>query len=194
MGILGIVGSWLLGSFKSIAGAVWGFFAKYPLYCIMGLAIVALVFMFNNVVQDRDSWHVAAGNYKKALDKTVADFKDAKLEVDRLANENKAVVETKYVEIENAQDKDIRTSLANALSSLRAARDKANTSGPDTVSGTGPTQPAVDTAGTGQTPVMDDAEICTENTIKAEGWLSWFGEVRAVDRGNGTVLPAPDLP
>jgi hypothetical protein len=44
-----------------------------------------------------------------------------------------------------------------------------------------PSGPAVDP---GPSPVVDDQtndlKICAENTVKAQGWLDWYGEVKAV--------------
>ncbi|WP_294390481.1 hypothetical protein [uncultured Sphingomonas sp.] len=45
-------------------------------------------------------------------------------------------------------------------------------------------RPAAGAAGAGAMPVLDDGDllICTENTVKAQGWFAWWKRIRAIPR------------
>lgn len=87
----------------------------------------------------------------------------------KLAKEEKARIEAEYKEIANAKDADIRNRIAAAVARVR---DQANSSGKTNLPSV--TEAAVNSDGAGRGTVVDDAEICTINTIKAQGWQDWY--------------------
>ena len=151
---------------------------------VAGLAILSAVLWFrgndyrSQADDAREGWQAEITAHKQ----TEANYREASAAALAAAQANKVRVETKYVEIENAQDKDIRARLAAALDSLRARAATANPGSPDRVGLPGATVPAVDPAGAGQDTVMDDALICTENSVKAQGWQDWYAEAASVAR------------
>ena len=92
---------------------------------------------------------------------------------------NKARVET-YVEIENEADKNL--SLPLLLIACGQQRPEPIPAVPtQLVCPALPMPPAILTEQV-KASIMDDLEICTENTIKAEGWAAWYREASAVPR------------
>lgn len=77
---------------------------------------------------------------------------------------------------------------AHRLANAYADRLRDKTSGsPRSVgpSGVGsPASPSGSATDTSTAPVVDDdrsdAEICAENTVKADGWLKWYGDIKDV--------------
>ncbi len=96
-------------------------------------------------------------------------IKEAQKLATKLAKEEKARIEAEYKEIANAKDADIRNRIAAAVARVR---DQANSSGKTNLPSV--TEAAVNSDGAGRGTVVDDAEICTINTIKAQGWQDWY--------------------
>ena len=96
-------------------------------------------------------------------------IKEAQKLATKLAKEEKARIEAQYKEIANAKDADIRNRIAAAVARVR---DQANSSGKTNLPSVAET--AINPDGAGQGTVVDDAEICTINTIKAQGWQDWY--------------------
>lgn len=152
---------------------------------IAGLCVLSAVLWFtgHRATNDRDKALAGWKSEISAHKQTVANYRAASQAATDAAVANKVRVETKYVEIENAQDKNIRARLDAALSKLRSRKTATDTSGADAVSMPFTPNAAVDPAGAGGRAVMDDdAVICTANTVKAQGWLDWYEQVRAVEQ------------
>jgi len=151
---------------------------------VAGFVILSAVLWFrgNDYRSERNDAQAGWQAEITAHKQTEANYREASAQALAAAKENKVRVETKYVEIENAQDKDIRARLAVATASLRARAASSNSSGPDGASVPGASSAAFDPAGTGQNAIMDDALICTENTVKAQGWQDWYAEAQSVAR------------
>jgi len=149
---------------------------------IAGLAVLSVILFIrgNGLSDDRDKALAGWKAEKIAHDMTVEMFRAASAKALADAKANKVRVETKYVEIENAQDKDIRARLAAATASLRARAASSNSSGPDAISLPGVANATVEPAGTGGNAKLDDALICTANTVKAQGWQDWFEQIQTV--------------
>ena len=96
-------------------------------------------------------------------------IKQAQKLATKLAKEEKARIEAQYKEIANAKDADIRNRIAAAVARVR---DQTNSSGKTNLPSVAET--AINPDGAGQGTVVDDAEICTINTIKAQGWQDWY--------------------
>lgn len=96
-------------------------------------------------------------------------------------------VETAQTQAQQESDNEIRQRIAAAV---RAVQLRAGQTRADTRSG-GNDLPQAATAagspsGTSQAAELatDDLTICTENTIKLDGWQSWWRQVSTIDRGN----------
>jgi|GEM_PF-5977280 len=46
----------------------------------------------------------------------------------------------------------------------------------------GAAEPAGEPADTDTTAILDDARICAENTVKAEGWSEWWAGIQKIER------------
>lgn len=151
---------------------------------VAGLAILSSVLWFRgNDYRSERNEALAGWQAEQAAHKmTVEMYRAAAAKALADAEANKVRVETKYVEIENAQDKDIRARLAAALDRLRARTASADSGSADSVGLSGATGAAIDPFGASQDAVMDDALICTENSIKAQGWQDWYAEAQSVAR------------
>lgn len=151
---------------------------------VAGLAILSAVLWFrgNDYRAERNDALASWQAEREAHQQTEQNYREASAKALAAAEANKDRVETRYVEIENAQDKDIRARLAAALDSLRERAAAANPSGSGAVGLSGTTVPAVDPDGAGGDAKLDDALICTENTVKAQGWQDWWAETQAVER------------
>ena len=103
------------------------------------------------------------------LTSQIVSIKEAQKLATKLAKEEKARIEAEYKEIANAKDADIRNRIAAAVARVR---DQANSSGKTNLPSV--TEAAVNSDGAGRGTVVDDAEICTINTIKAQGWQDWY--------------------
>lgn len=150
---------------------------------VAGLAILSSVLWFrgNDYRAERNDALAGWQAETEAHKMTVEMYRAASAKALADAEANKARVETRYVEIENAQDKDIRARLAAAVASLRA-KTAADSSGSREINlPVNPNAP-VDPSGAGQNAVLDDALICTENTVKLQGWQDWHTEAQAVER------------
>ena len=151
---------------------------------IAGLAVLSVILFIrgNGLSDDRDKalagWKAEINAHKQ----TEANYRAASAEAMEDAINNKARVETKYVEIENSQDKDIRARLAVATASLRARAASSDSSGSNATGMPSPSSATVDPTGAGSDPIMDDALICTTNTVKAQGWQDWYAEAQSVAR------------
>jgi len=151
---------------------------------VAGLAILSAALWFrgndyrSQADDARKGWNAEITAHKQ----TEQNYREASAAALAAAQQNKVRVETKYKVIENAQDKAIRAQLAAATASLRSRAATANPGSPDRVDLSGATVPAVDPAGAGQDAVMDDALICTANTILLQGWQDWYAEAASVAR------------
>jgi hypothetical protein len=146
---------------------------------IAGLAVLSAILWFrgNDYRNERDSARTGLESEIEAHKQTEVNYRTASAEALAAAKTNKVRVETKYLEIENAQDKDIRIRLTAALNSLRSRAASSNSSGSNAISLPNPSNATVDPAGAGGDTVMDDALICTANTIKTQGWQDWYAKV-----------------
>jgi hypothetical protein len=151
---------------------------------VAGFVILSAVLWFrgNDYRSERNDAQAGWKAEINAHKQTEANYREASAQALAAAKENKVRVETKYVEIENAQDKDIRARLAAATASLRARSASSDSSGSNAISLPSPSNATVDPAGAGIDPIMDDALICTTNTVKAQGWQDWYAEAQAVTR------------
>lgn len=151
---------------------------------VAALVILSAVLWFrgNDYRAERDTAQTGWNDEKKAHKETEANYREASAAALAAAQANKVRVETRYVEIENAQDKDIRARLAAATASLRARAAQADSGSADAIGLPSASNAPVDPNGAGEGPIMDDALICTENTVKAQGWQDWYAEAQAVAR------------
>lgn len=179
----------LLGIGKTIMGLFTRFIGwlcdDWLRIVIAVLCVLSAVLWFNGhrAANDRDKALAGWKSEISAHKQTVANYRAASQAATDAAGANKVRVETKYVEIENAQDKDIRARLAAALGKLRSRKTATDTSGAGAASMPFTPAAAVDPdRASGRAIMDDDAIICTANTIKAQGWLDWYEQVRAVER------------
>ena len=176
--------TWILWGLARLGGAfkwLFEFFKKYPLYCIMGIAIVMLLWQFNKVQGQRDDALTAFENEKTAHAQTVTNYRTASAKALKDAEDNKAKVETKYVEIRDEKQIAITNRLRDELASVRRQiQARANTGSSDSPSVSGTTDATSGAARTSAETLMDDAIICTRNTVIAEGWLEWWNSVSSV--------------
>lgn len=129
----------------------------------------------------------------ETLHNTVVAYQNFQNEV-KNKTEAAQVADQKHADTIHAQDEAIRTKNETSLQArLDAAQSAAadyaaklrNQSKTNSGSGGAPSSsPAANPSGTtpdaGKDPVLDDARICAENTVKAQGWLDWWKEVSAV--------------
>lgn len=113
-------------------------------------------------------WDGLKAENEKLTDQLVS-IKEAQKLATKLAKEEKARIEAQYKEIANAKDADIRNRIAAAVARVR---DQANRSSKANLPSIAET--TINPDGAGQGTVVDDAEICTINTIKAQGWQDWY--------------------
>ena len=146
---------------------------------IAGLAVLSAILWFrgNDYRNERDSARTGLKSEIQAHKQTEANYRTASAEALAAAKANKVRVETKYLEIENAQDKDIRIRLAAALNGLRSRAASSNSSGSNATGLSIPADGSVNLAGASEAAELDDALICTANTIKAQGWQDWYAKV-----------------
>jgi hypothetical protein len=173
------------GKFISRIMGFFGWLAQDWRRVVIAVLAVLSVILFirgNGLADDRDKalegWKAETAAHKQ----TEANYRAASAKALADAKANKVRVETKYVEIENAQDKDIRARLAAATASLRARAASSDSSRADAISLPSVAVPTIDPIGASGEPVVDDALICTANTVKAQGWQDWYKEAQAVTR------------
>ena len=146
---------------------------------VLSLSILSIaLWMWGNGYQDK--LDVAERGLKSEIEahkQTEVNYRTASAEALAAAKTNKVRVETKYLEIENAQDKDIRIRLTAALNSLRSRAASSNSSGSNATGLSIPADGSVNLAGASEAAELDDALICTANTIKTQGWQDWYAKV-----------------
>jgi hypothetical protein len=151
---------------------------------VAGFVILSAVLWFrgNDYRSERNDaqagWQAEINAHKQ----TEANYRQASAQALAAAKENKVRVETKYKVIENAQDKDIRARLAAATASLRARAANTDPGSPDAIGLPSLANAAVDPVGNSGDAKLDDALICTTNTVKAQGWQDWYDEAQSVTR------------
>jgi hypothetical protein len=168
---------------KPIA-AFWQWLSEDWLRIVVAGLCVLSAFLWwqgSRAANARDDALAALQAEKTAHQQTVTNYRVAAAKAMAEAEANKARVETRYVEIENEADKNIRAQLAAAIAGLRA-KAGADSSGANSTGLSGTAVPAVDPDGASQAAIMDDLEICTANTIKSEGWQDWYNAASAVAR------------
>lgn len=165
--------------------AFWRWLSEDWLRIVVASLCVLSAFLWwqgSRAASQRDGALEALQAEQSAHKQTEANYRIAAAQAMAEAEMNKARVETRYVEIENEADKNIRAQLAAAIDSLRAAKARADSSGSDATGLPGIANAASDTDGAGEASIMDDAMICAENTVKAQGWLDWYSAASAVAR------------
>jgi hypothetical protein len=172
-------------SFGKFLADFWQWLTEDWLRMVVAILLGLLVFQTiskGNIITARDQFELKWKEEHAAHLVTVSNYRAASLEATLEAQKNKERVETKYVEIENAQDRTIRDRLDVALNSLRQRAASAHSSGANTISGAGVADASFDPLGGSEGTLMDDLTICTSNTVKAKGWQDWFKTVSDVDR------------
>jgi len=164
--------------------AFWQWLSEDWLRIIVAALCVLSAFLWwqgNRAANARDDALTALQAEKTAHQQTVANYRAAAAKAMAEAEANKVRVETRYVEIENEADKNIRAQLAAAIAGLRA-KAGADSGGSREIDLPSLADPAVDPDGAGQAAIMDDLESCTANTVKAEGWQDWYKAADSVAR------------
>lgn len=165
--------------------AFWRWLSEDWLRIVVASLCVLSAFLWwqgSRAASQRDGALEALQAEQSAHKQTEVNYRVAAAQAMAEAEMNKARVETRYVEIENEADKNIRAQLAAAIDSLRAAKARADSSGSDATSLPGIANAASDTYGAGEAAIMDDALICTENTILLQGWQNWWGNIGDVSQ------------
>lgn len=121
-------------------------------------------------------------NHKQFVADTVAKTAEAQ----RLDAEHKAQVEAAQEQVRSENDAQIRQRIAAAVAAVRvrnaSAQNHSGGSGAKNLPSTG--QTAVGFNGTSEIALMDedDQSICSENTVKAQGWKDWNEAVQSISR------------
>ena len=113
-----------------------------------------------------------------------ADVK-AQTELARISDAaHKAEVERDQERIRSENDEESRRRIADAVSRVRNDQARARGSGSSRAPVPGTPNAPGGPSGGSEAPFVDadDAVICTENTVKLEGWADWWREVSAVPR------------
>ena len=122
-----------------------------------------------------------------AFDATVADYraKAAQAKADDLANKARIeAAQTQRTEVSSHDYEALRARYAAALERLRAGAaqaDPGSRGNPPVPGPAGAAGPAP-SAGAGAFVSQADLAVCSENTAKAETWLSWWKSVEAIPR------------
>jgi hypothetical protein len=169
---------WLLsalGLVKKAIKAALSIITRYPWQCATALALcaVALLWRANNGLHD----DLAACITGRKADRA------AYVEAQRVATERataaKIQTETKYVKIKDRSQIAVTDRLRSELERLRSRASQGFASVGDL--------PATASAAKGSDGTfaisLVDAEICTANTVKLEGWQRWHDETLTVDLG-----------
>lgn len=97
---------------------------------------------------------------------------------------NKARVEADQSRIAMENDSEIRARIAAAVDRVRRGAAANDRGGGGNQAMPGATEAASNPARTSPNALMDatDGIVCSENTVKAEGWQDWWREVSAIPR------------
>lgn len=117
----------------------------------------------------------------KTAKQGIENMRVASLQALKAAKENKVRVETQYVKVKDNAQIAIADRLRSELDRVRSAA--ANQGGTGATGVPGPAATAVDPFGRDRAAIVHDAEVCTANTVKAEGWQDWYKAASAIDRG-----------
>jgi hypothetical protein len=170
---------------------IWALIKGLPWKVIgIAFAVAGLV-----VLLWRAPWAENRGFHKRdaevgALSKTISDMKMASAQAQADAEASARRIEASQTRATQEATRDLQTQLAaaRAAASAYAARLRVSagavTGGASKADSAGATQSAGATAGGGALPLMDDDDllICSENTVKAQGWLAWWRKISAIPR------------
>lgn len=163
-------------------------FAIPRLYAMIGAGVVVALFLawvwrVNHLRAEYKAALVACeANHKQF----VADVQAKTAEAQRIDAEHKAQVEAQQTQIQSEKNDAIR----NAIAAARATAGRVQPNASQNSVGRGNAAPVPQPAtaslsadGAGEaSELAADRMICAENTVKSEGWLSWWHSVQAIPR------------
>jgi hypothetical protein len=169
---------WALLGLRSLAKRATNIPPRAWAFFTLGVVLAFTAWRIHHVTSQRDAarlesnvWQTKFRAEKLAFEQTVVNYKDAITRAETAGLANKTRVETKNAEISHAHQNDIVDRLRVELDRLRASGRGGQAARGASEPGDLPrlAQAPADTARAGQTSVLDEA-ICTENTVKLEGW------------------------
>lgn len=166
-----------LGLGKSFFGWLRSLSPQTLLILALCLASAFLWLRGNHVTKQRDRALAGLVEAKRGIE----NLRQASLKALDDAKANKVRVETQYVRIKDNAQTAISARLRSELDRVRAASES-HQGGADATGVSGPADTASDPFGRDRTAVVHDAEICTTNTVKAEGWQDWYAQALVVPR------------
>lgn len=168
-----------------------------PIWLRLAIGAAALVLVgwlwsqVRVVTAQRDTARAETEQVKAASEATVANFRaaTARAKADDIAHARH--VERRYAAANEETTRELTTRLADAraltdryirLHPAAAAPADRGGGGDADLPRTADAAGAADRAGEATIVPGPDLRICTENTVKAEGWREWWGRVRAATR------------
>lgn len=173
---------WLLSAGMKAIGIGKSFFGWLRSLSPQTLLILALCFASaflwlrgSHIAKQRDRALTGLVEAKRGIE----NLRQASLKALDDAKANKVRVETQYVRIKDNAQTAISARLRSELDRVRAASHQG---GADATGVSGPADAASDPFGRDRAAIVHDAEVCTTNTVKAEGWQDWYAQTLAVSR------------